>query len=169
MATWMGRRILGLTAGVIMAMAASAGAGPERPVAVNQTEGFGAGQLLVFTYLQNFACIHEPFDDLDHNGQIAAVDPHEFQRPICTVDRQSTIGPTGDPIDNVEKLWVIVPFFETDGREPAFTKELGDFVQRHLRQTARFHALRNALNPVSRRRPTKGNRAPAPCTPRNSI
>jgi hypothetical protein len=35
---------------------------------VNQTEGFGEGQLLVFTYFQNFDCIHQPFDDLDHNG-----------------------------------------------------------------------------------------------------
>jgi hypothetical protein len=29
-----------------------------RPLAVNQTEGYGDGQLLVFTYFQNFACIH---------------------------------------------------------------------------------------------------------------
>ncbi len=96
---------------------------------MNQTEGFGAGQLLVFTYLQNFACIHEPFDDLDHNGKVAAIDPGEFQRPRCTVGHQSTIGPTGDPIDQVEKLWVIVPFFETNPDEPAFNDDLGEFLK----------------------------------------
>jgi len=95
--------------------------------------GVGAGQLLVFTYLQNFACIHEPFDDLNHNGRVAAVDPQEFQRPICTVNHQSTIGPTGDPIDQVEKLWVIVPFFETDSREAAFNEDLGEFLKRTFR------------------------------------
>src|SRR5262249_47287108 len=93
-------------------------------------EGFGAGQLLVFTYLQNFSCIHEPFDDLDHNGLVAAIDPQEFQRPICTVGHQSTIGPTGDTIDKVEKLWVIVPFFETDQDEPALTNTLEKFLNR---------------------------------------
>ncbi|HKA55993.1 MAG TPA: hypothetical protein VKJ47_20265 [Candidatus Binatia bacterium] len=84
---------------------------------------------MVFTYLQNFACIHEPFDDLNHNGLVAAVDPGEFQRPRCTVGHQSTIGPTGDPIDKVEKLWVIVPFFETDPREPAFNRRQGGFLK----------------------------------------
>jgi hypothetical protein len=48
---------------------------------VNQTEGFGKDKLLVFTYGQNFSCIHQPFDDLDNNGKIAALDPAEFQRP----------------------------------------------------------------------------------------
>jgi hypothetical protein len=129
MAVWMAR-IWGLTAAVFLVLAVSVATGGEQPVAVNQTEGFGAGQLLVFTYLQNFACIHEPFDDLDHNGQVAAVDPHEFQRPICTVGHQSTIGPTGDSIDKVEKLWVIVPFFETNGHEPAFSEDLGEFLKR---------------------------------------
>src|SRR5947208_2087543 len=74
---------------------------------INQTEGFGAGQELVFTYLQNFSCIHQPRDDLDHNGKVAAIDPDEFQRPICTVGHQSTIGPTGEPIQDTKKLWVI--------------------------------------------------------------
>jgi len=54
----------------------------NRPLQVNQTEGYGDGQLLVFTYFQNFHCTHQPFDDLDHNNLVAAVDPAEFQKPI---------------------------------------------------------------------------------------
>ena len=46
---------------------------------VNETEGCGADQLVVLTYLQNFSCIHEPFDDLDHNNKVAAINPHEFR------------------------------------------------------------------------------------------
>lgn len=94
-------------------------------IQVNQTDGFGKDQLLTFTYGQNFSCIHQPFDDLDNNGKVAATDPAEFQRPICTVGHESTIGPTGDPIDHVETLFVIAPFFETNVNEPAFTPELG--------------------------------------------
>src|SRR5215831_16205923 len=98
-------------------------------VGLGQTEGFGADKLLVFTYLQNFSCIHEPFDDLDHNGKVAAVDPREFQRPRCVVGHQPTIGPLGEPIDQTEKLWVLAPFFETDPDEPAFTPELGGLLK----------------------------------------
>jgi hypothetical protein len=94
-------------------------------IKVNQTDGFGKDQLLTFTYGQNFSCIHQPFDDLDNNGKVAAVDPDEFQRPRCVIGRQSAIGPTGDPVKEVVKLYVITPFFETDAREPAFTPELG--------------------------------------------
>jgi hypothetical protein len=94
-------------------------------IKANQTDGFGKDQLLTFTYGQNFSCIHQPFDDLDNNGIVAASDPAEFQRPRCTIGHQPTIGPTGDPIDHVETLFVITPFFETNVNEPAFTPELG--------------------------------------------
>ena len=100
-------------------------AGASAQIKVNQTDGFGKDQLLTFTYGQNFSCIHQPFDDLDNNGKVAAVDPAEFQRPRCVVGRQSAIGPTGEPVKEVVKLYVIAPFFETDVREPAFTPELG--------------------------------------------
>jgi hypothetical protein len=97
-----------------------------KPLAVNQTEGFGDGQLLVFTYFQNFACIHQPFDDLDHNGLVAAVDPNEFQRPICAVGRGPSIDPTGRPINETLKLYVIAPFFGHDTNPAdAFSPELG--------------------------------------------
>ncbi|HMC31374.1 MAG TPA: hypothetical protein VKL99_11115, partial [Candidatus Angelobacter sp.] len=100
-------------------------AGASAQIKVNQTDGFGKDQLLTFTYGQNFSCIHQPFDDLDNNGKVAAVDPAEFQRPRCVVGRQSAIGPTGEPVKEVVKLYVITPFFETEVREPAFTPELG--------------------------------------------
>jgi hypothetical protein len=98
---------------------------PMRPIAVNQTDGFGNEKLLVFTYFQNFACIHEPFDDLDGSGHtgdglVAAVDPDEFQTPKCILGDSGsgslpTIDPTGRPIAGTEPLFVIVPFFDTNG------------------------------------------------------
>jgi hypothetical protein len=97
---------------------------------VNETEGFGADQLVVFTYLQNFSCIHEPFDDLNHNNKVAAIDPPEFQRPRCVVNHQPSIGPTGESIDTVENLWVLVPWFQVkpEGPESAFTPDVGALV-----------------------------------------
>jgi hypothetical protein len=94
-------------------------------LAVNQTEGFGKDQLLTFTYAQNFACVHGPFDDLDHNGMVASADPDEFQTPRCVVGMTPSATPGGVPLDNVVKLYVIAPFFETNPAEPAFTPELG--------------------------------------------
>ena len=85
-----------------------------RPLAVNQTEGFAQGQLLVFTYFQNFDCIHEPFDDLDHNGQVAAVDANEFQRPICTVGHGTNNRSNIQANSKHFKLYVISPFFGND-------------------------------------------------------
>src|SRR5712691_9735240 len=95
-------------------------------VAINQTEGFGEGQELVFTYLQEFYCTHQPFQDLNHNGLLAAVDPQEFQRSICVVGKQPSIDPTGAPVSETEKLWVIVPFFGNDKNpDDAFNPTLG--------------------------------------------
>src|ERR1051326_5522138 len=97
-----------------------------RPLSVNQTEGYGDGQLLVFTYFQNFACIHQPFDDLDHNGLVAAVDANEFQRPVCAVGRGPSIDPNGRPTTETLKLYVIAPFFGHDTNpNDVFTPELG--------------------------------------------
>jgi hypothetical protein len=114
----------------------------DAPIAVNETEGFGSGQLLVLTYLQNFACIHEPFDDLNHNGRVAAVDPHEFQRPLCVVGKRPTIDPTGAPIDGAEKLWVLVPFFDSHrGDDEAFNSDLTVFLKKN------FHFIPEAFKP----------------------
>lgn len=95
-------------------------------LAPNQTEGFGKDQLLTFTYGQNFSCVTGPFNDLDHNGLIAAVDPDEFQTPHCVVAFTPATTPPGVPVKEIQKLWVIAPFFETDPAEPAFTPELGN-------------------------------------------
>lgn len=99
----------------------------EQPPTVtkqNQTEAFGKDQLLVFTYAQNFFCTHQAADDLDNNGVAAAADPNEFQRPRCVVGKQPNIGPDGQPIANVNKLYVLVPFFDADNDGQAATPEL---------------------------------------------
>jgi len=115
------RRLLALATLLLLCLSI---AGAQQ-LKVNQTQGFGKDQLLVFTYGQNFSCIHQPFDDLDNNGNVAAVDPAEFQRPRCVIGRQPTIDPTGQRVKEVLKLYVIAPFFETNPGEPAFTPELG--------------------------------------------
>jgi hypothetical protein len=51
----------------------------------NQTQGFGDGQVLKFTYTQNFDCIDQPMDDLNYNSIPAQSDPSEMQTPICVV------------------------------------------------------------------------------------
>ena len=61
----------------------------------NQTAGFGAGQVLTLTYLQNFDCIDQPTFDLDYNHIRAGSDPGEMQTPICTVGINPTINPPG--------------------------------------------------------------------------
>ena len=83
----------------------------------NQTEGFGDGQVLKFTYTQNFDCIDQPLDDLNYNGILAQSDPSEMQTPICVVGTQPTINPPGkigNPFITTEPLYVLVPMFSTD-------------------------------------------------------
>ena len=95
----------------------------------NQTLGFGAKELLKFTYEQNFACVHEPLDDRNYNGIKAQSDPAEFQRPICQVGAPSTIDPTGIPVAQSEPLYVLVPMFSLNNdKNPkdAFSEDLGD-------------------------------------------
>lgn len=110
--------LLAAVAGVLTVVLTTASAGsdstPTHPLRADQTEGFGNDRLLGFTYGQNFSCIHRPGDDLDHNGVPADLDPAEFQAPHCTAGIQPPIGPTGDPIDGTEPLYVIVPFFDGD-------------------------------------------------------
>ena len=47
----------------------------------NQTNGFGNGGVVTFTYLQNFDCVDQPTMDLDFNGIMAQSDPNEMQTP----------------------------------------------------------------------------------------
>jgi hypothetical protein len=109
------------TAAVAFAQTGTAG-----PLKSNQTAGFGDGQLLTFTYLQSYGCVDEPFSDLNHNGTVAAEDPAEFQKPICVVGQQSSIDPAGQKVKDTEKLWILVPFFDADHDNEAFTPELRD-------------------------------------------
>lgn len=80
----------------------------------NQTAGFGLGKLLTFTYTQNYACIHEPGDDLNYNRRRAQSDPGEFQTPICQAATEPTIDPTGKKIANAVPLFVLVPMFSVN-------------------------------------------------------
>ena len=80
----------------------------------NQTEGFGDGRLLTFTYGQNFACIDEPTMDLDFNGIPAHSDPNEMQTPICQVVTEPTQDPTGGDLKHTAHLYVLVPMFSVD-------------------------------------------------------
>lgn len=82
----------------------------------NQTFGFGANQLLAFTYKQSFDCVDEPHDDLNHNGVAAESDPKEFQIPICQIGIQPSIDPSGlsGVSDPTEPLYVLVPMFSVD-------------------------------------------------------
>ncbi len=83
----------------------------------NQTFGFGANQLLTFTYTQNFDCIDQPKNDLDYNGIKSASDPNELQTPICVAGINPNINPPGqlgNPIITTEPLFVLVPMFSVD-------------------------------------------------------
>lgn len=91
----------------------------------NQTLGFGAGQILTFTYQQQFDCVVQPLDDRNYSGKPAALDPAQFASPECQVGAPSTIDPSGTSIKKTDALFVIVPFFETDKNSPAFSPALG--------------------------------------------
>ena len=80
----------------------------------NQTQGFGNGKLVTFTYLQNFDCVDQPLLDLDFNGTKAQSDPNEMQIPICQVVTEPTADPTGRNIKRTAHLYVLVPMFSVD-------------------------------------------------------
>ena len=85
--------------------------------APNTTLGFGAQQVLRFTYTQNFDCVDQPQTDMNFNGTPAALDPGEMQIPICQVGTQPTINPPGqkgNPKFTTEPIYVLVPMFSAD-------------------------------------------------------
>jgi hypothetical protein len=98
---------------------------PDARLKNNQTLGFGDDHVLNFTYQQQFDCVVQPGDDRNYTGTIAALSPTQFNFPQCQVGAPSTIDPTGGPIAKTDKLWVLVPFFETDPKQPAFSAALG--------------------------------------------
>lgn len=99
---------LGACAGLALA---SGNAGAQ--LAPNQTNGFGNGRVVTFTYLQNFDCVAEPTMDLDFNGTPAQSDPAELQTPICQVVTEPSTDPTGGDLKHTAHLYVLVPMFGT--------------------------------------------------------
>ena len=83
-------------------------------LAPNQTEGFGNGRLITFTYLQNFDCVDQPLLDLDFRGGPAESDPKEMQTPICQAVTEPTKDPAGGNIKQTAHLYVLVPMFGND-------------------------------------------------------
>jgi hypothetical protein len=83
-------------------------------LAPNQTNGFGNGRLVTFTYLQNFDCVTQPTMDLDFNGMLAQSDPNEMQIPICQAVTEPTQDPTGRDLKHTAHLYVLIPMFSVD-------------------------------------------------------
>jgi hypothetical protein len=110
-------RLIVVFAVALMSVAAFAQGTNSLSLKPNQTFGYGANQVLLFTYSQSFDCVDQPLDDLNFNGIPAQSDPSEFQVPICQAGIQPSIDPTGlhggsgDPTD---VLFVIVPMFSAD-------------------------------------------------------
>jgi hypothetical protein len=101
-----------------------------RPHPPGFTEGYGNNKVLSFRYDQQFYCTDDRGDDLDgpgHNGDglRSEVDPDEFQHPSmgppgspCIVGETPSgslpkIDPTGKPAGQAEKVWAILPFFDS--------------------------------------------------------
>ena len=89
-------------------------ASAKAQLAPNQTNGFGNGNLITFTYLQNFDCVDQPTLDLDFNGILARSDPNEMQIPICQPITEPTQDPAGGDIKHTAALYVLIPMFSVD-------------------------------------------------------
>ena len=110
-------KISALRPAILATVALIAATASAQNLAANQTLGFGANQLLRFTYTQNFDCIDQPFDDLNFNGVVAAKEPGEWQTPICQAGINPSIDPpgqVGNPINTTEPLYVLVPLFSVN-------------------------------------------------------
>jgi hypothetical protein len=83
-------------------------------LAANQTNGFGNGRLVTFTYLQNFDCVDQPTLDLDFNKILAQSDPNEMQTPICQPITEPTADPAGGDIKHTAHLYVLIPMFSVN-------------------------------------------------------
>jgi hypothetical protein len=104
---------LWLTLAMCVCMTFVAGNASAQLVA-NQTQGFGNGKLVTFTYLQNFDCVDQPTMDLDFNGVKAQSDPNEMQTPICQAVTEPTANPAGGDIKHTAHLYVLIPMFSVD-------------------------------------------------------
>src|SRR2546429_7252006 len=109
---------LSRSASLLLAVAACLAFTPDiasAQLAPNQTQGFGNGRLVTFTYLQNFDCVEQPSMDLDFNNVKAESDPNEMQTPICQAVTEPTEDPTGGDIKHTAHLYVFIPMFSVDG------------------------------------------------------
>jgi hypothetical protein len=89
-------------------------------LAPNQTNGFGNGRLVTFTYNQNFDCVDQPTMDLDFNRVPAQSDPNEMQTPICQAVTDPAADPTGGDLKHTAHLYVLIPMFTVDNdRDPS--------------------------------------------------
>jgi len=109
------RPLAALTLGLLSTLTLAQSANIPNPKQ-NQTLGYGASQLLLFTYTQSFDCVDQPLVDLDYNKKPAQGDPNEFQIPICQAAVQPTVDPSGlkGSKDPTEPLFVLVPLFSVD-------------------------------------------------------
>ncbi|HXI41104.1 MAG TPA: hypothetical protein VNH83_14060 [Bryobacteraceae bacterium] len=105
------RTWLALATGALMTFGAGSA---SAQLAANQTNGFGNGRLVTFTYLQNFDCVDQPTMDLDFNGLKAQSDPNELQTPICQAVTEPTADPAGGDIKHTAHLYVLIPMFSVD-------------------------------------------------------
>jgi hypothetical protein len=105
------RRCLGAAICITLAFL---GGNARAQLAPNQTNAFGNGRVITFTYLQNFDCVDQPLLDLDFNHIAAQSDPNEMQTPICQAVTEPTQDPTGKDIKHTAHLYVLVPMFGTD-------------------------------------------------------
>lgn len=113
----MTRTILGAIASLAAISIATMSHAQSTPLYANQTEGYGSGKVLTFTYTQNFACVEQPKDDLNFNGVPASKDPSETQTPICQAGAAPTINPpgmTGSSKTTTDPIFVLVPMFSVD-------------------------------------------------------
>jgi hypothetical protein len=95
-------------------MAAAAGVNAQA-LKPNQTQGYADGELLTFTYLQNFLCVEQPGDDLNFNGIPSGKDPSETQTPICQAGDRPTINPPGATgVKQTAPIYVLVPMFSVN-------------------------------------------------------
>lgn len=97
----------------------------EKSLAPNETFGFGDDKLLVFRYRQQFDCVIGPNSDVDSIGKPADRTPEQFKSPECVIGIPSTLSPSGDSLAKTDPLYILVPFFETNKKTGAFTKDLG--------------------------------------------
>ena len=105
---------LGIALALLPAICSAQQAGALRH---NQTEGYGAGQILDFTYTQNFMCEDQPTSDLNFNHVKADADPNEVQSPICQAGNNPTINPPGQigkATKTTDPLYVLIPMFSVD-------------------------------------------------------